>query len=250
MKLKNVFVLLVGFLVVGCKTESISNEDNGEWQETLKSPVITLGYIEEPAEPYWQSCDSLLEEGWTCNVEVNLNIGNGTKAIVSIDEENIELYYTLNGTDPTIKSNKYSDGIIIPKACTLKVAAFDIHNKQKSEIISLDIKHPYGRNISPYSPQPITAIIGNQLCDVLIYYESLLDGSGADFTKQHFAVHIDDGNLLSGDGISSSGIFSFDTINQNQQCDKKLYSVIYAPRNIQTIRYTTGDSCRCFRVNN
>ena len=138
MKLKKVFGLVISVLIfAGCKTESSGSADNADFKEVLKQPEITLGYVEEPGEPYWEYCNGLLEEGYACNATVNTHFGSGTKATVSINENNVDLYYTLDGTEPTLESNLYNGSIEIKRACILKVIAYDVPGRKKSKITSL-----------------------------------------------------------------------------------------------------------------
>ena len=230
MKLKKVFGLVISVLIfAGCKTESSGSTDNADFKEVLKQPEITLGYVEEPGEPYWEYCNGLLEEGYACNATVNTHFGSGTKATVSINENNVDLYYTLDGTEPTLESNLYNVSIEIKRACILKVIAYDVPGRKKSKITSLDITGPYGRTKCENGR---SIVFGDGVCALYVFYESLSDNSGIDFTKQHYAVKLDDGNLSSGDGVPRNGILAIDGLSTNWNTDatlrqNELYNLVF-----------------------
>lgn len=60
---------------------------------------------------------------------------------LTISDENVSVYYTLDGSDPSTASTKYTQPFVVEKPTTLKVIAVDSEDKRQTEIRSayLDI---------------------------------------------------------------------------------------------------------------
>lgn len=244
-------ILSALLLITGCKTESGSNNEEvnpNDFLEALTPPQITLGYIEEPAEPEWRSCDSLLEnDKWTCNVLANVNIGSGTKATVTINETNVKMYYTVDGTEPTVESLLYNDGIEIARACNLKVIAFNFSQRKKSKVVTLNIEHPYGRTL--YGRD---VVCGDGYTKLFVCYLPNEDGEGINFSLQHYCIKLDDGNTICYDGVPAEEILKcdpFESVPFNDNIWSTFDTSNFYIADVETIKYTdNSNSFSCWRT--
>lgn len=180
---------------------------------SLSKPLITLSYITEPVKN-WVSCNEILEEtsdsktSWDCDFYTFEKIGYGTKVTITTSDTDVELYYTLDGKDPTTESTKYTAPFELQTICKIRVKAFNQEEKTVSEITELNVESPYGTtslNI-PY--------MGDGISGTYVICEALSDKSGPDFTKQHYFLQIDDNNINDGDGIPAKVIQSFDSYTE------------------------------------
>lgn len=63
-------------------------------------------------------------------------LSKGTQVTITTATDGATIYYTLDGTDPTVSSNVYTSYVVINKACTLKAIAFK-ENYIDSEVASV-----------------------------------------------------------------------------------------------------------------
>jgi alpha-L-fucosidase len=66
--------------------------------------------------------------------QINRNIKG--EVGLKVPEERVDIFYTLNGDEPTSSSSKYTDAIIIKQPTTLKAFSFDPKTNRKSEVIT------------------------------------------------------------------------------------------------------------------
>ena len=142
---------------------------------------------------------------WECNYYTFVKLAQGTLVDISCNDEDADIYYTLDGSTPTPQSNKYTGPFEIQTICKLSIKAFNTDANTVSEVTSLDITAPFGTS----KADPIT--IGDGKSETYVIFEALADKSGPDFTKQHYILKIDDGNTVDGDGIPANGALSFDS---------------------------------------
>jgi hypothetical protein len=206
---------LVALLFIGCKLENhdaINASIGMENTENLSLPEITVSYKTVPSEVKTY-CNELLEAGLGCDIYRLDELGTGTIVSFSSADSDVSFYYTLDGTVPTKQSLKYTNPFEIITISEIRVKAFK--DNASSKVSSLKINTPYGKTQSEFK----TLIAGDGLAGIYIIYEALDDHSRPNFLKQHFILHLDDGNKASGDGIPSKGIITFDSYNQNNFMD-------------------------------
>ena len=202
---------LFALLFIGCKLEThdaISASIDMEHTENLSLPVITVSYKTAPSEVKTY-CNELLEEGYGCDIYKLDELGTGTIVSFSCADSDASLYYTLDGTVPTKHSFKYTTPFEIQTISEIRVKAFK--DNASSKVSSLKINTPYGKTQADIK----RLFAGDGLAGIYIIYEALDDHSGPNFLKQHFILKLDDGNVVSGDGIPREGIITFDSYNQN-----------------------------------
>ena len=74
------------------------------------------------------------------NLLTEPNIKRTRKGMVrlTVPDENIEIYYTLDKSEPNTTSNKYDKPFLVDKPTTVKAIGFDPASKRKSEVSSTD----------------------------------------------------------------------------------------------------------------
>lgn len=218
--------LFAAALFTAC-TNSVDNSGSPEKKpkpketpkERLDSPSISLSYMwncdkEEIHANGLLDRESLALDNniavpWECDFFTWKRLGIGTKVEFITNDSDAELYYTLDGSEPTTKGKKYTGPFELPTISKLRIKAFNSKKNAESDIFSMDIAVPFGTE--KIESPIIEEGIGNGLSGAFIIFEALEDLSGPDFTKQHYILKIDDGNRNNGDGISSIGALSFDT---------------------------------------
>ena len=189
-------------------SSSSSNVSNGTTKAVQLS--ITLGYKVNPSTQKIY-CNELLVSGYTCNIYRYDELGSGTMVTISCSDNNASIYYTLDGTEPTTQSTRYTQPFEIIKACTVKAKAFK--NNVASDVKELVINNPYGR--IPFNYEWHT---GDGFSGIFILYEALSDNSGPDFSKQHFIIKLDGGRTDSS-GTTITGRAAFDSFTENNYED-------------------------------
>ena len=192
--------------------EQEEKTDPAEENETeLATPEITLSYVTEPVKNKI-SANGLLEAAqppYRCNFYTYENLGSGTKVTISSSNANLEYFYTLDGTMPSTESTKYTEPFELKTECEIKVRAFSKKNNQLGDPVSLNVDAPFG------TTKVDSFVAGDGVSGVYLIFEALSDKSGPDFTKQHYIIEIEDGNVSYDDGIPATGVQSFDSTTEN-----------------------------------
>lgn len=215
--------------------------DNSDTQEEsllpkLTAPNASMVFKTEPSIEKIQY-QSLLEAGFISDFYIRNEIGSGTIITLSSNDDAV-IYYTLDGSEPNTKSRIYNQPIEITKRCILKAKAVK-KDYRDSDLLSLNIEKPYKRELILPSRFSFNDFFthGNDISGLFIIYEATEDLSGPDFSRQHFMLKIDDGNIVSGDGIGSDLILTFDTFDVSNYDE--------ALKIDTTTDYSTMNSIKC-----
>jgi len=109
---------------------------------------------------------------------------------VSIKSNSVdsEIYYSLDGSEPTIKSKRYTIPFDFPIASTIKAKAFYRNLESKVTTSKLDQSIMVSPNISPrdiYFSDSVKVTLSSEMLDTEIYYT--LDGSNPDINSLKFS---------------------------------------------------------------
>ena len=165
-------ILLQEYIPLGQRVKHfiIDAEIDGKWKEidgqttighrrilrfnTIKATKIRVNILDAKASPALSNIQLFRAPNFLTEPVVQRK--KDGLVHLSVPDKKLELYYTLDGSGPTVDSNAYGAPFLVSTPCTLKVAAVDPDNGQ-SVVISKNL------DISKKEWKVIRASSGNEL---------------------------------------------------------------------------------------